>query len=467
VFEKDATQWLVRDNNKCITCRKCVAACKERQAVNVIGANERGFATLIGSAFDKPLAEIPCIACGQCIVVCPTGALTEKCDIEPVVAALNDPTKYVVIAPAPSIRVALGEEFGMRVGENVEGRMVEALRRLGANAVYDINWAADLTIMEEGHEFIGRLQKHKEGKPVKFPMITSCSPGWIKFIEMYYPEHLEHLSTCKSPQGMFGAIMKSYYAQQNKINLKDLVVVTVMPCTAKKFEAARKELTTKDGYPEVDYVLTTRELARLIKSRGIDFPKLKGDVKKEGKFDQPFGESSTAGLIFGATGGVMEAALRTVVEKITGKPVKPLEVKDVRGPKKGIKEAKYRIPELASKFGIDELKVAVVHGTQNAKTIMEKIKKGEADYHLVEIMACPGGCVTGGGQPIHTAEYMNNHDLRDQRAKAIYATDKKGKVRESHKNKSVEQLYKDFLGEPSGKKAYELLHTKFQKRTKH
>ncbi|MDR1940675.1 MAG: [FeFe] hydrogenase, group A [Clostridiales bacterium] len=438
---------IVRDNSKCILCRRCVAACKNYQTVSVIGANARGFDTHISCLFEKGLNEVACVGCGQCINVCPTGALREKDEIDNVIAALNDPSKTVVVGTAPSVRIGLGEEFGYPIGANVEGKMAAALRRLGFKHVFDVDFAADLTIMEEGYEFISRV---KNGG--KLPMITSCSPGWVKFIEHNYPELIPHLSSCKSPQQMFGAVAKTYYAEKLGVDPKDMYVVTIMPCTAKKFEKGRPHQDAA-GVPDIDAVLTTRELARFIKRQGIMFKELPDEP-----FDSPFGIGSGAGLIFGSSGGVMEAALRTVAEVLDGKPLKKLDFQDVRG-MTGIKEASYKIA------GIN-VKVAVASGLKNARELMEKIKKGEADYHFIEIMACPGGCLNGGGQPIQSAETRNFTDYRTLRMNAIYSADKSMKLRKSHENPAIKEIYKEYFGEPNGNRAHHVLHTRYVARSK-
>ena len=443
----DSTPYLVRDNDKCVLCRRCVAACSKYQSIGVIGANARGFDTHIATAFEKPLSEVACVGCGQCINVCPVGALHEKESIDEILAALADPDKYVVVGTAPSVRVGLGEEFGMKMGTNVEGKMVAALRRLGFKNVFDVDYAADLTIMEEGTEFLNRL---KNGGVL--PMITSCSPAWIKFCEHNYPELLDHLSTCKSPQQMFGAVCKTYYAEKLGIDPKKMVVVSVMPCTAKKFEIGRKDQSAA-GVPDIDIAITTRELARLIKRAGIMFEALPDE-----KFDEPFGIATTAGLLFGATGGVMEAALRTVVEVVTKKDAPSLDFKEVRGTK-GIKEATYDVAGT-------KVKVAVCSGLANARELMEKIKAGKADYHFIEVMSCPGGCVNGGGQPIKSAEVRNNCDVKAIRAAAIYDADKKSQLRKSHANPAIQTIYKEYFGEPNSHKAHEILHTSYVKRDK-
>ncbi len=442
----DSAAHMVRDNSKCILCRRCVAACNQ-QKVSVIGANARGFDTHIGSAFDKDLADVSCISCGQCIVNCPTGAIYEKDDTAAVFAAINNPEKFVVVNTAPSIRVTLGECFGMSIGTNVQGKMVAALRRLGFDKVFDTDFAADLTIMEEGYELLDRI---KNGGTL--PMITSCSPGWIKYCEHYYPNHLKHLSSCKSPQQMFGAITKTWYAQKMGIDPKDIVVVGIMPCTAKKFETKR-DYQDASGYPDVDYALTTRELARMIETAGIYFNHLPDE-----EFDNPLGEGTGAAVIFGATGGVMEAALRTAVEVLTGEELESVDFTEVRG--QGIKEATYSVA------GMD-IKVAVASGAAAAHEIMEKIKAGTADYHFIEIMGCPGGCVNGGGQPIQSAVVHNFVDLKGRRAAALYEADKNLPKRKSHESEAVKRIYAEFLGEPNSHKAHEVLHTTYVKRPKY
>ena len=439
------TPYLVRDNSKCIKCRRCVAACEKYQSVAVIGPNGRGFDTRIGCAFEKNLSEVPCVGCGQCINVCPTGALTERSEIDNVIKAIADPTKRVIVGTAPSVRVGLGEEFGSPIGTNVEGKMVAALRRMGFNDVFDVNFAADLTIMEEGTEFINRV---KNGGVL--PMLTSCSPAWIKFIEHNYPEQLGHLSSCKSPQQMFGAVAKTYYAEKLGIDAKDIYVVSIMPCVAKKFEKTRDNQSAS-GFPDIDAVLTTRELAKMIKRYGLMF----NDLPEE-KFDAPFGIGTGAGLIFGATGGVMEAALRTVREILTGESSKDVDFTEVRGTE-GIKEAEYDIAGL-------KVKVAVASGLANAREIMEQIKAGKCDYHFIEIMSCPGGCVNGGGQPIKDAYTRNFTDIKATRAASIYATDKKMTLRKSHENPAIKEIYDSYFGEPNSHKAHAILHTKYSKR---
>ncbi len=436
---------LVRDNSKCILCRRCTAVCHYNQHANVIGANNRGFHTHISSAFDMPLSETSCVNCGQCVAVCPTGALTERDDTDKVWTALADPTKTVIVGPAPSVRAQLGECFGMPIGTNVEGKMLAALRRLGFDKVFDVDTAADLTILEEGTELLGRI---KNGG--KLPLITSCSPGWIKFCEHYYPEFIPNLSSCKSPQRMFGAIIKTYYAEKMGIDPKDLFVVSIMPCTAKKFEVQRPEMCAA-GVPDVDVSLTTRELASMIRRAGIVFDKLPDETA-----DPLFGIASGAGHIFGATGGVMEAALRTVYEVVTGKTLDKVEFEAVRGVE-AIKEAEYDLNGT-------KVRVAVTSGLENAAKLLDMIKSGEKDYHFVEIMACPGGCVNGGGQPIQPGYVRNFVDLRKERASALYSEDAKMALRKSHENPVIKELYDTYLGEPNSEKAHHILHTHYTER---
>ncbi len=435
---------MYRDNNKCILCRRCVAVCNKTQGVGVIGANERGFATTIASAFDMGLGETSCIACGQCIAVCPVGALSEKEYIDDVFAAIADPSKRVIVQTAPAVRAALGEEFGYEIGTNVEGKMAASLRRLGFDDVFDTDWAADLTIMEEATEFMDRF---KNGG--KLPLITSCSPGWVKYCEHYFPEMTENLSSCKSPHQMLGAIAKTYYAEKIGVKAEDIVVVSVMPCTAKKFEIGRDDQNGA-GVPDVDYVLTTRELARMIRRAGLNFKAMPDE-----DFDNPLGLSAGSGDIFGATGGVMEAALRTAACWLTGED-KVIEFTDVRGTD-GIKRKTYNVAGT-------EIKVAVASGTANAKELLKSVQNGE-EVHFIEIMGCPGGCVNGGGQPQQPASIRNFEDLRALRAKALYDEDAAKELRLSHLNADVQKLYEEFLGEPNSHKAHELLHTTYVKRT--
>ena len=438
---------MYRDNNKCILCRRCVAACENLQAVGVIGPNERGFNTHIGCAFEAELGETACVSCGQCIVACPTGALSERDDTGKVWAALDDPDKVVIVNTAPSIRATLGEAFGMPIGTNVEGKMVTALRMLGFDKVFDTDFAADLTIMEEANEFIERV---KNGG--KLPLITSCSPGWVKFCEHYFPDMVDNLSSCKSPQQMFGAVIKTYYAEKMGIDPKKIVVVSVMPCTAKKFEAGRDDQSAA-GVPDVDIALTTRELARMIDRAGIMFTEL-----PDSEFDAPLGTATGAGVIFGATGGVMEAALRTAVETLTDTKLddQTMEFHDVRGTE-GIKEASYQVGDL-------NVKVAVASGLANAKKLLTDIREGKAEYHFVEIMACPGGCVNGGGQPIQPASVRNFTDLKALRAAALYEEDRNLPYRKSHDNPIIKEVYDNYFGKPGSHKAHEVLHTTYVKR---
>ena len=440
---------MYRDNEKCILCRRCVAVCDKNQSVGVIGANARGFDTHIGCAFELPLGEVGCISCGQCITVCPTGALSERDDTQKVMDALNDPDKHVIVQTAPAVRVGLGEEFGYPMGTVVTGKMVAALRALGFDKVFDTNFSADLTIMEEATEFLGRYTEKKN-----LPLITSCSPGWIKFCETYYPEFIPNLSTCKSPQGMFGSVAKTYYAKLMNIDPKDIFVVSAMPCTAKKFEAERFGHTAVPGLADIDAVITVRELARMIKKNGIMFNDLPDD-----SFDAPFGLGSGAGTIFGATGGVMEAALRTAYETLTHEELKNLDFTDVRGVE-GIKEATYTIAG-------NVIKVAVASGTANAKKLLDMVKNGETQYDFIEIMACPGGCVNGGGQPIQPAYVRNFTDVRAARAAGLYADDKALPVRKSHENPDIKRIYEEFFGKPNSHLAHEILHTAYTVRKKY
>lgn len=446
-FKKDiSSEHLVRDPEKCILCRRCVAAC-ENQKVAVIGANDRGFDTNIGCAFNKDLGDVACISCGQCIVNCPTGALTEKDCTNEVFNALNDPTKHVVVHTAPAIRATLGECFDMPIGTNVKGKMVAALRRLGFDQVFDTDFGADLTIMEEANEFLDRVNNGGV-----LPMITSCSPGWIKFCEHYYPDLLPHLSTCKSPQQMTGAIIKSWYAEKNNINPKDIIVVSIMPCTAKKFEIGREDQDGA-GLPDTDYVLTTRELSRMIKRSHIDFVNLPDE-----DFDPTLGVSTGAGAIFGATGGVMEAALRTAADTLTGQDIENVDYTEVRGTE-DIKEATYKIN------GMD-IKVAVTSGLKNASILLDKIRNGEADYQFIEVMCCPGGCVNGGGQPIQPASIRNFTDLKALRSKALYDEDRNLPLRKSHESPIIKTVYNEYLEKPGSHLSHKLLHTSYVERFK-
>ena len=442
----DSAPHMIRDNNKCILCRRCVAACEKFQSVGVIGPNNRGFKTTIGCAFDMPLGDTSCVDCGQCINVCPVGALYEKDNTADVFAAIADPEKTVFVQTAPAVRAALGEEFGYPIGTPVEGKMAAALHRLGFDGVYDTNFGADLTILEEAHEFLDRFTNGG-----KLPLITSCSPGWIKFCEHYFPEFTDNLSSCKSPHQMQGAMMKSFLAEMKGLDPKNIVTVSVMPCTAKKFECKRDDQDAT-GYPDVDIVITTRELARMIKRAGLQFTELPDE-----KFDDPMGEYSGGAVIFGASGGVMEAALRTAVYWITKDDTNtPVEFTDVRG-FQGIKEATYTVGDVT-------VRVAVASGLANARELLNKVKNGEAHYDFIEIMACPGGCINGGGQPQVSAEIRNFTDYRAKRAEALYGLDKEAAIRKSHQNISLNKLYEDYLGEIGGEKAHHLLHTTYVKR---
>lgn len=437
---------IVRDTSKCILCRRCVSVCHDVQGVGVISPNHRGFETVIAPAFDMSLNDVPCVNCGQCIMACPVGALTEKDDTAKVWEALDDPEKFVVVQTAPAIRVSLGEEFGKERGAIVTNKLPAALRRLGFDKVFDTDFSADLTIMEEGSEFLDRLQNQG-----KLPMITSCSPGWIKFCEHYYPEFLDNLSTCKSPQQMFGALVKTYYAEKIGVDPEKIFSVSIMPCTAKKFEVERPEMKSS-GYQDVDAVLTTRELSRMLKEAGIDF-----NLLPDEKFDEPLGISTGAGAIFGATGGVMEAALRTVYELVTKKELEDIDFTVVRGVE-GVKEATIDIDGT-------NVNVAVAHGLSNARKLLDKVKANEVDYHFIEVMCCPGGCVGGGGQPILSADERMDVDYRQVRGESIYEVDKSMKLRKSHENPAIKALYDEFLEKPLSKKSHELLHTQYKKRS--
>ena len=440
---------IVRDNNKCILCRRCVNMCKNIQTVGAIDTMERGFKTKVACAFDKSLGEVSCVNCGQCIAVCPVGALRERDATDDVWAALANPDKHVVVQTAPAVRAALGEEFGMEMGTPVTGKMAAALRRLGFDKVFDTDFAADLTIMEEGTELLHRIQ---DGGVL--PMITSCSPGWIKFCEHNFPDMLDNLSSCKSPHEMYGAVIKSYYAEKAGIDPKNIYVVSVMPCTAKKYEAQREELSV-NGLIDVDSVLTTRELAKMIKQAGIRF-----NLLPDEKFDDPFGEDATgAGVIFGATGGVMEAAIRTVADILDNTSHSEIEYDAVRG-LDGIKLASVQA-------GGKTLRAAVAHGLGNARELLNKVKSGEVEVDFIEIMACPGGCVNGGGQPIVSAKDRMDKDIRTERAKALYSEDRNLPIRKSHENPYIKKIYEEFLGEPGSHKAHGLLHTHYIARHKH
>lgn len=438
---------IVRDPNKCILCRRCVSVCRNVQKIGAIGPVNRGFKTVIAPAFEKNIMETNCVFCGQCINACPVGALREKDDTEKVWAALSDPEKFVVVQPAPAVRVALGEEFGMEIGTRVTGKMTQALKRLGFDKVFDTDFGADVTIMEEATELLSRI---KNGGAL--PMFTSCSPGWIKYVEHNYPELIPNLSTCKSPMEMEGALIKSYYAEKAGIDPKKIVVVAVMPCTSKKFEAQRPEMEV-DGLRSVDISITTRELARMIKEARIDFAKL----PDEEVFDELVAQSSGAAPIFGTTGGVMEAALRTAADVLEGKSIDEVKYEAVRG-LEGIKEATVTL-------GGVEIKAAIAHSTGAAKELIKRIQSGEATYHFVEVMACPGGCVNGGGQPIVSAFKRMEVDHRASRAAGLYAEDEAKTVRKSHENPDVKKLYEEYLGEPNGHKSHHLLHTHYTDRS--
>jgi len=435
---------IVRDQNKCILCGRCISVCKKVQGTGAIDFARRGVKTTVTTAFDKSLGDVKCINCGQCIKICPVGALKEKDDTDKVWNALSNPDLHVVVQTAPAVRVALGEEFGMPVGTNVEGKMIAALKRLGFHKVFDTNFSADLTILEEGTELLSRINNGG-----KLPLITSCSPGWIKFCEHNHHDFIENLSSCKSPQQMFGAVAKSYYAEKAGIDPKNIFVVSIMPCTAKKYEASREEMAV-DGNQDVDAVLTTRELGKMIKQARINFPAI-----EEGTYDSILGDSTGAGVIFGTTGGVMEAALRTVADILTGEDLKNIDYTAVRG-MEGIKEASVNIN------GMD-VKVAVVHGTANAERLLDRIRNGEANYHFVEVMGCPGGCINGGGQPI-IMDKEKTEEVKQLRAQGLYSIDQSRKRRKSHENPEVKALYEEYMEKPNSHKAHHILHTHYTKR---
>ena len=443
----DSATHMYRDNEKCILCRRCSAVCEKVQDIAVIGANDRGFDTHIGSAFEYKLGDVSCVSCGQCITACPTGALSERDDTQKVLDAINDPAKHVIVQTAPAVRVGLGEEFGYEMGTVVTGKMVASLKMLGFDRVFDTNFAADLTIMEEATEFLQRFNKKEN-----LPLITSCSPGWVKYCEHYYPEFIKNLSSCKSPQGMFGSVAKTYYAEKMGIDPKDIFVVSVMPCTAKKFEAERVDHSAVEGLADIDASITVRELARMIRKAGINFKAI-----PDMEFDAPFGLGSGAGTIFGATGGVMEAALRTAYEVVTGNELTDLTTfKAVRGVE-GVKEASYDLNGVT-------VNVAVASGLANAKKVLEMVKSGEKNYDFIEIMACPGGCVNGGGQPIVPAVVRNNVDVRAARAAGLYKDDEGLPVRKSHNNPDIKAIYDEYFGEPGSHKAHDILHTGYTER---
>ena len=444
----DLSPSIVRDFNKCILCRRCVSVCKKVQEIGAIDCINRGFNSCISTVGDNSLNDVNCTFCGQCIEACPVGALREKDSIEEAWEKLKDPDTYVIVQTAPAVRVALGEEFGMPIGTNVTGKMVAALKRLGFDKVFDTNTGADFTIMEEGTEFIQRLNEN-----YNLPMITSCSPGWVRYVEANYPENIKYLSSCKSPHEMFGALIKTYYAEKNNIDPEKIYVVSVMPCIAKKYERQRTELKNNGMY-DVDCVLTTRELARMIKQANIEFSELENE-----EFDNPMGEATGAAAIFGVTGGVMEAALRTASEILSGEELEDIDFKQVRG-EEGIRRA-------ILKIGERDIKVVVANGLGNAKIIMEEIKSGKADYQFVEIMACPGGCIMGGGQPIKNSKIRATVDVRKKRADAMYTIDEKSRIRKSHENPVLKQIYSEYIGVPGGHKAHELLHTTYSRKEKY
>ena len=444
----DKSPSLVRDSSKCILCQRCVATCKKVQGIGAIECTQRGFKSCISTAGDGSLNDVDCTFCGQCIEACPVGTIYEKDNTKDVWDMLNDKDLYVIVQTAPAVRVALGEEFGMPIGTNVKGKMVTSLKRLGFDKVFDTNTGADFTIMEEANEFVSRV---KNGG--KLPMMTSCCPAWVRFAEKNYPELLGHLSSCKSPHQMFGAILKSYYANKNKIDSSKIRVVSIMPCVAKKYEATREEMEV-DGIRDVDAVISTRELARMIKEAGIDFEKL-----QDSEYDNPMGEATGAAAIFGVTGGVMEAALRTAADMLEGEDLDKINYEAVRG-EEGIKTAKLKI---AGK----DIKIVVASGLGNARKIMEEIKKGKADYQFVEIMACPGGCILGGGEPIKNSKTRSIVDIYKERASSLYSIDEKSVIRKSHKNPALIDIYKEFFLKPGGEKAHKYLHTHYSKKQKY
>ena len=444
----DKSSSIVRDFNKCILCRRCVATCKNVQKIGAIDCINRGFESCISTTYDESLNNVNCTFCGQCIESCPTGALHEKESINNVWTKLKDPDTFVVVQTAPAVRVALGEEFGMSIGANVTRKMICALKRLGFDKVFDTNTAADFTIMEEATEFVERFKNNDN-----LPMATSCCPAWVKYVETTYPENIKNLSSCKSPHQMFGAIIKSYYAEKNKIDKNKIYVVSVMPCTAKKYERQREEMKI-DEIEDVDCVITTRELARMIKQANIDFTML-----EDADFDNPMGEATGAGAIFGTTGGVMEAALRAAYEMITGEILENVEFREVRG-ERGIKKAEIKIAD-------KKVRVAVAHGLGNANKIMEEIKNNKADYDFVEVMACPGGCIMGGGQPIKSSKERLAIDVREKRAEAMYNIDEKSQFRKSQDNPIMKKIYEEYIGKPGGEVAHKLLHTHYSRKEKY
>jgi len=448
-YRLDTSPSIIRELDKCIMCRRCETMCNDFQTVGALHAVNRGFQAVVAPAFEMDLEHSPCTYCGQCVAVCPTGALTEVDHTGKVIAALNDPTKTVVVQTAPAVRAALGEEFGMEAGTRVTGQMVTALRQLGFDYIFDTDFAADLTIMEEGTELLGRLTKHLAGdKDLKLPILTSCCPGWVNFFEYNYPDLKDVPSTARSPQQMFGSIAKSYFAEKIEVDRKDMVVVSIMPCLAKKYECQREEFSV-DGNPDVDYSISTRELAHLIKQANLDLNKL-----EETDFDAPLGESTGAGVIFGATGGVIEAATRTAYELHTGKSLESVDFEQLRG-MEGIRSATVDFNGIGINIGI-------AHGLGNARKLLDDVNAGKSQYHAIEIMACPGGCIGGGGQPLHHGDAS----ILKARTKAIYAEDEGKVLRKSHENPYIQKLYREFLGEPLSEKAHELLHTHYFDRKK-
>ncbi len=448
-YRLDTSPSIIRELDKCIMCRRCETMCNDFQTVGALHAINRGFYAVVAPAFEMNLEHSPCTYCGQCVAVCPTGALTEVDHTGKVIAALNDPAKTVVVQTAPAVRAALGEEFGMKPGTLVTGKMVTALRHLGFNYVFDTDFAADLTIMEEGTEFLGRLTRFLNGDTeVQMPILTSCCPGWVNFFEHHFPELKDIPSTARSPQQMFGSVAKSYFAEKIGVERKDMVVVSIMPCLAKKYECQREEFMV-DGVPDVDISISTRELAHLIKQANLDLAEM-----TDGDFDQPLGESTGAGVIFGTTGGVIEAATRTAYEIYTGKTLEKIDFEQLRG-MDGLRSA-------TLDFGGQEIRIGIAHGLGNARKLLEEIKSGKSQYHAIEIMACPGGCIGGGGQPLHHGDAS----ILQARAKAIYEEDRNKKIRKSHENPFIQQLYAEYLGEPLSEKAHALLHTHYFDRRK-
>lgn len=448
-YKKDVSPAIIRDMDKCIMCRRCETVCNQMQTVGVLSGINRGFEAVVGTAFEKKLVDTPCVMCGQCVQACPVGALSEVNNTRDVMNALNNPKKTVIVQTAPAVRVALGEEFGMAPGSRVTGKMVTALRKLGFNYVFDTDFAADLTIMEEGTEMLDRISRYMKGdKSVRLPIMTSCCPGWVNFFETYYPDMLDVPSTAKSPMQMFGAIAKNYWAEKLGIKREDLVVVSIMPCVAKKYECQRDEFKV-DGNPDVDYSLTTRELADMIKLLGIHFDEL-----AESDFDKPLGESTGAAVIFGATGGVIEAATRTAYELFTKKELGKVDFKELRG-LSGVREA-------TVDFDGTPIHIGIAHGLGNARKLLDKVRNGEAEFHAIEVMACPGGCVGGAGQPYHHGDFSKV----ERRLQAVYEEDAAKPIRKSHENPYIQELYREYLGEPCGEKAHHLLHTHYFDKSK-